>query len=80
MCHFTENYKYVDVIVLNISEFQHNRFLTLCKVVWLHSYYVVRKNNDFVANFLPNPKVKEILKSSDIWQIYERIIMSLVLF
>jgi len=38
-----------------------------------------RKNDDFIANFLLNQKLKDLLKSTDIWQNYEGMI-SLVFF
>jgi len=57
--------------VLNISDFQYFNFFTCHKIVC----YVVKmwreNDNDFIANFLLNPKVKLFLKLSNIWQNYD---------
>ena len=57
--------------MLNISDFQYFNFFTCHKIVC----YVVKmwreNDNDFIANFLLNPKVKLFLKLSNIWQNYD---------
>ena len=51
--------------MLNISQF-HNVYFSFYKVVWLQRYGVAKKNdNDFIANFLLNPKMNKILKSAN---------------
>jgi len=58
--------------VLNISEFRHFYIFYISKSS-LATLRCGRKNDhDFIETFLRNPNVKELLKSANIWQSYER--------